>query len=99
MKQVFKPLYYWDAGRHAVAREPHRFLTKDGLIGRAFMLHPFKLSSADAAKAFWQVPCVQGVSEWVLSDVEGALACGVCRRVKQGRGRIHIVAVIIAHWG
>lgn len=59
--QVFKPLYYWDAGRHDVMREPSKFLTQDGLIGRAFMLHPFKLSSADAAEAFWQVrpqvPC------------------------------------------
>ena len=61
--QVFKPLYYWDAGRHAVAREPSRFLTRDGLIGRAFMLHPFKLSSADAAKAFWQVCVSRGCAE------------------------------------
>lgn len=36
-------------------REPSKFLTQEGLIGRAFMLHPFKLSSPDAAKAFWQV--------------------------------------------
>ncbi|EIE18111.1 hypothetical protein COCSUDRAFT_49414 [Coccomyxa subellipsoidea C-169] len=52
--QVFKPLYYWNEARHSVMREPSRFLVQDGLAGRAFMLHPFKLSGADAAKAFWQ---------------------------------------------
>ena len=60
--QVFKPLYYWDEARHAVMREPSRFLVQDGLAGRAFMLHPFKLSGADAAKAFWQVHFVTRAS-------------------------------------
>ena len=55
LAQVFKPLYYWEPARQAVMREPSKFLTREGLIGRAFMLHPFKLSSPDAAKAFWQV--------------------------------------------
>lgn len=38
-----------------MAREPSKFLVEDGLVGDAFMLHPFKLSSEEGTKAFWQV--------------------------------------------
>ncbi len=52
---MFKPVYYWDAGREAVPAEQSEFLTEDGLIGNAFMLHSFKLSSQESSNAFWQV--------------------------------------------
>lgn len=54
--QIFKTLYVWDERREEVFSKPEDYLISDGLLGQAFMLHPFKYTaqSRDLKHAFWK---------------------------------------------
>ena len=68
--KVFKPLYYWAEGRQAVMQNPEKFLKQEGLVGHAFMLHPFKLSERNAQQIFLKVTCLSqltAANNWLLT--------------------------------